>query len=95
MVCKTVTLDVHEIAYIESNDTEVSLVTCDSRSFRNKTRIGQWEAILGEDFVRIHRSYLVNRSAITSVSADTVMAAGHSLPLSRKYRKATALLATE
>ncbi len=85
---KTVTLDVQEIAFIESNDTEVRLVTRDGRSFRNKTRIGQWEAILGEGFVRIHRSYLVNRAYITSSSDDSLLAAGHTLPISRKYRNA-------
>ncbi|MBR0223589.1 MAG: LytTR family transcriptional regulator DNA-binding domain-containing protein, partial [Bacteroidales bacterium] len=46
------------------------------QSYRNKTRIGQWENILGEDFVRIHRSYLVNRACISSVEADSLVAAG-------------------
>jgi DNA-binding LytR/AlgR family response regulator len=58
----------------------------EGRRFRNKTGIAQWEALLGRDFVRIHRSYLVRRSAITKVSADSLIAAGTSLPISRKYR---------
>lgn len=85
---KTVTLAAAEIAYIESNDTEVRLVTVAGQSYRNKTRIGQWENILGEGFVRIHRSYLVNRACISSVEADSLVAAGTTLPISRKYRKA-------
>ena len=85
---KTVTLAISEIAYIESNDTEVRLVTTAGQSYRNKTRIGQWEDILGEGFVRIHRSYLVNRACITDMAGDSLVAAGTTLPISRKYRHA-------
>ena len=83
---KTVTLPVAEIAYIESNDTEVRIFTLDGRSFRNKTGISQWENLLGDPFVRIHRSYLVNRAVITSVEPDSLTASGQTLPISRKYR---------
>lgn len=84
---KTVTLPLDEIAFIESNDTEVRIVTKEGRSFRNRTGISQWENILGEGFVRIHRSYLVNRSCITSVGTDSLVASSTTLPISRKYRK--------
>lgn len=83
---KSVTLSVAEIAFIESNDTEVRIFTRDGRSFRNKTGINQWENILGEPFVRIHRSYLVNRAVITEVGTDSLIASGQTLPISRKYR---------
>lgn len=82
---KTVTLDVAQIAYIESNDTEVRVVTRDGQSYRNKTGITQWENLLGEGFVRIHRSYLVNAAA-ASFGSDSVTVGGKQLPISRKYR---------
>ena len=96
----SVTLDAHDIAFIESNDTEVRIFTRDGRSYRNKTAISQWEALLGPSFLRIHRSYLVNRAIIASVSDTSVTlstdigpAAGTpdtplppELPVSRKYR---------
>ena len=84
---KTVTMDVTDIAYIESNDTEVRIVTLDGQSYRNKTGITQWENLLGKGFVRIHRAYLVQRSAITSVSSDSLQVGDTSLPISRKYRE--------
>ena len=84
---KSVTLPLDEIAYNESNDTEVSIVTKDGRSYRNKTGITQWENLLGEGFVRIHRSYLVNRACITEVGTDSLQIIGTELPISRKYRK--------
>lgn len=76
-----------EIIYVESNDREVSVVTTDGRTYRNKTGISQWESILGDDFIRIHRSYIVNRSSITSVDKEYVWIGDYQLPISRKYYK--------
>lgn len=76
-----------EIIYVESNDREVSVVTTDGRTYRNKTGISQWESILGDDFIRIHRSYIVNRSSITSVDKEYVWIGDCQLPISRKYYK--------
>ena len=84
-----VTLMPSEIIYIESNDREVSVVATEGRVFRNKTGISQWENILGDDFIRIHRSYIVNRAAISSVDKEYVYLADSQLPISRKYYKDT------
>ena len=83
---KPVSLVESEILYIESNDSVTTVYASDGRQFRNKTPISQWEASLGDKFVRIHRSYLVNRSAISSVEAGTVMVGDKQLPVSRKYK---------
>jgi hypothetical protein len=83
---KSVTLPVADIAYVESNDTEVRIVTVSGESYRNKTGIGQWENLLGDDFLRIHRSYLVNAALAALTSPDTVTIGDTSLPISRKYK---------
>ena len=92
---KSVTLKRADIAYIESNDTEVRVVTVSGESYRNKTGIGQWENLLGSDFLRIHRSYLVNTSLASLSSPDTVSIGPVQLPVSRKYREAVQQLAPE
>ena len=84
---RSVSLLPEEILLIESNDKEVTVFATEGRWFRNRTGISQWESILGKSFVRIHRSYLVNRACITSVGTDSLRAAGMELPVSRKYRK--------
>lgn len=76
-----------EILYVESNDREVSIYATENRTYRNKTGISQWESILGDDFIRIHRSYIVNRAAITSIDKEYVHIADSQLPVSRKYYK--------
>ena len=89
---KSVTLNMANIAYIESNDTEVRIITVTGESYRNKTGISQWENLLGEDFLRIHRSYLVNINHISSADTDAVSVGSASLPVSRKYREAVSLV---
>ena len=84
---KSVTLDRAAIAYIESNDTEVRIVTVSGEVFRNKTGIGQWENLLGDGFLRIHRSYLVNMDLSVLVSSDMVAVGDVQLPISRKYKE--------
>ena len=84
---KKVTLDISEILYVESRDTEVWVYAADDRKFRNKTGITQWENLLGEDFVRVHRSYVVKKDVITSVANESVnLHDGTIIPVSRKYR---------
>ena len=84
---KSVTLRHADIAYVESNDTEVRVVTTSGEGHRNKTGIGQWENLLGQDFLRIHRSYLVNTALATLSAPDTVTVGGVELPVSRKYKE--------
>ncbi len=84
---KSVTLPLADIAYIESNDTEVRIVTANGESYRNKTGITQWENLLGQGFIRIHRSYLVNVTSAHLSSPDTVTVGDARLPVSRKYKE--------
>ena len=84
---KSITLGLTDIAYVESNDTDVRIVTVGRESYRNKTGIGQWENLLGDDFLRIHRSYLVNTGLARLTSPDTVSIGNTELPVSRKYKE--------
>ena len=87
---KRVSLHPDEILYVESND-DVTLVVCtDGRRFKNHTPISQWEALLGTGFLRIHRSYLVNKAAVTRVDVDLLYLGELQLPISRKYKDAVA-----
>lgn len=90
---REMTLRPSEIRYIESNDDEVWIHATEGRRFRNKTGISQWEALLGEGFLRIHRSYLVNRTFVTGCTTEEVFLDEASLPVSRKYREQVRSLA--
>ena len=84
---KSVTLRVEEILYVESNDDATVVYATAGRSFRNITPISRWEAILKPHFIRIHRSYLVNKDAVSGVDVDILYVGDTQLPISRKYRE--------
>ena len=86
---KPVTLPREEILYVESNDDATTVVASDGKRYKNYTSISRWEAILSPGFVRIHRSYLVNRAAITRIDVDLLYLGDDiQLPVSRKYKDA-------
>ena len=84
---KPVTLSLDEILYVESNDDVTIVYATEGRCYRNITPISRWEAILKPHFLRIHRSYLVNRAAVTGVDVDLLYIGETQLPISRKYRE--------
>lgn len=85
---KPVTLPLNEILYVESNDDATTVVASGGRRFKNYTPISQWEAILAPHFIRIHRSFLVNKTAVTRIDVDLLYIEDVELPISRKYKDA-------
>ena len=83
---RKVSLGKREILYVESHDSEVWIVTRDGQHYRNRNGISQWENLLGEGFLRVHRSYLVNLADATLASPETLTIGGQSIPVSRKYK---------
>lgn len=74
-----------DILYVESRDSEVWIHTKDGRRFRNKTPISQWENLLGEGFIRIHRAFFVAGEAISEHLGDVVRIGEQEISVSRKY----------
>lgn len=87
---RKVTLEFAAIVYVESNDTEVLLHTLDGTVYRTRTRISQWEQLLDDRFVRVHRSYIVNAEHVAGVTAQGVVIGGMPIEFSRKYRELAA-----
>ena len=81
-----VTLQRQEILYVESCDTETWVHASDGRSYRNKRPISVWANLLGKDFLRIHRSFLVRISACQGREGENIILGDLHLPISRKYK---------
>ena len=80
--------DIKKILYIEAQRKECVIVT-ESGMTTLRSKLMTLESSLGnEDFIKIHRSFLVNMSAITKIQKDSVLLKnGHELPLSRNMRE--------
>jgi two-component system LytT family response regulator len=78
-----------DIRYLEANDDYVNIYTQEGKFLKNKT-LGFFEQILEpENFIRIHRSYIVKISGITKIEPQEKgnyslkLKTGEILPISR------------
>ena len=83
---QSVKLQRKEILYVESCDTETWIYATEGRRYRNKRSISTWANLLGRDFIRIHRSYLVRISACQGREGENILIGDVRLPISRKYK---------
>lgn len=84
---RKISLEINSIIYIESRDYEVWIRTSENVSYRTRMNISHWEEVLDSRFVRIHRSFLVNRMHISKFDSCRVWIGGKPLEISRKYKE--------
>jgi DNA-binding LytR/AlgR family response regulator len=77
-----------EILFIEALKEYVKIVTKDKSVITYHTISGLEEKLPAGKFYRIHRSYIVNIKAISSIEGFTVKIDKHELPISRNERDA-------
>ncbi|MFY0625361.1 MAG: LytTR family transcriptional regulator DNA-binding domain-containing protein [Reichenbachiella sp.] len=82
---KNVQLMIEQISYIESLADYVKIHTADSTVI-TKEKISSLESQLPKNFIRIHRSYIVNRDLLTSYTKENIFIASLKLPISRSYK---------
>mgnify|MGYP001812350004 CR=1 FL=1 len=76
-----------ELLYIESLADYIQFHMEDGTQVSSKEKISHMEEFLPDSFIRIHRSFIVNRSRITSFSREHVLIGEKELPISRSYKK--------
>lgn len=88
---KNVFVAVDEIIYAEAMENYVKVHMSDHRTIISQMALRSMEEMLPTDrFVRVHRSFLVSRVAVTSFSRTSVTLSGVSdpIPIGRKYASA-------
>lgn len=81
-----ISLPREKIEYVESLNEFVRVHTIDGTVYPTKVSITQWQKWLGPGFLRIHRSFLVNRHVIRSINGNNLQIESTSLPVSRNYK---------
>jgi two-component system LytT family response regulator len=82
-------IPVHEVQYMEAEDDFVKVVTADGSYLKNKTMTFYEESLDAQQFVRVHRSYIVNISQITKIepyqkeSHLAILRNGQQIPVSK------------
>lgn len=83
---KKTVFQINNIAYIESRGDFTMVVLKDGSQFKNTIKISEWEDKL-KNFLRIHRSFLVNPDIATLSGSEIVIDENNALPISRSYKK--------
>ena len=84
---KKIKVYIDEILYIESVKEYVNVVTAD-KSITVKFQLSQVEALLPKNnFIRIHRSYMVAKNKILAFSATDVEINDKQIPIGRSYKE--------
>ena len=82
-----VKLFVEDILYIESLKDYVQIYVPEKR-YVYKARLSNLEEELQEEqFIRIHKSYLVPLNKIESIAPTEITIAGKDIPIGRTYRQ--------
>lgn len=85
---KTYKVDLSSVQYFESLKDYVKIV-CDTETIVTHETITYFEQMLQhDDFIRIHRSFLVAKGRIQSFDSETVYLCNKELPVSRTYKQA-------
>ena len=75
-----------DILYLHADRSYCNIITEDKTYVQSVSMNHVFEQINNEDFVRIHRSYVVNVRKITSIDGNMVRVGKHSLEMSKGMR---------
>ena len=81
-----VRINKREILYVQASKDYVEIHTPYKRYLYRSTLKGIAEKLSAINFIRVHRSYLVQKSKIDSISKDRVMVHNHPLPIGKTYQ---------
>jgi hypothetical protein len=84
---QTAKVKYEELLYLESLGDYIEFHLANGSTISSKEKISHMENSLPETYLRIHRSFIVNSSKITSFSREHVMLGEKELPVSRSYRQ--------
>jgi len=84
---QTAKIQFDDLLYIESLGDYIEIHLQDGSEVSSKEKISHMEHTLPDGFLRIHRSFIVNRDKISSFSREHVMMGETELPISRSYKQ--------
>ncbi len=83
---KNAQIKMDEIAYVESLSDYIKIHS-ENEVHVTKEKISAVEKLLPTSFIRIHRSFIVNRDYIRSFNSETIELDQMKLPIGRKYKR--------
>lgn len=79
---------IHDIFFLEAMKDYTKIVTTTGSHLVLCTLAGLHERLPAEKFVRIHRSYIVNRDKLNATKGNKIWVGGFELPMGKLYKNA-------
>lgn len=76
-----------DILFVEANDIYANVYTRESKYLVNYTLKAIAEKFPEKNFLRVHRSYLVNRHKVEAIEYNDLLLNGHRIPVGKTYRE--------
>jgi len=90
---KQVRIALADICYVQGLKDYLK-IQLSSGSYVTKQTLAAFQGLLSDDFVRVHRSYIVNRNRVTALTAHDVEIGQAEIPIGESYRAEAAALLT-
>lgn len=84
---RLVKVSLHDILFIEANDIYSNVYTQDNKYLVNYTLKAIVEKFPEKNFLRVHRSYLVNRHKVEAIEYNDLLLKGHKIPIGKTYKE--------
>lgn len=83
-----VKLAYEEILFLKADRSYCDVVIDNKPAFKMSSSMNHiYDQISHEDFVRVHRSYVINASRITSIDGNVIRIGDHTVQMSQEYRE--------
>lgn len=79
-------LKLEDILFLKSDHVYLEIHMVDKEKYVLRESLADFESKLNTDFIRIHRSYIVNFQHIDLVDTNIIQVASNKLPLSKQFR---------
>ncbi len=80
-------INLNNLLYVESDRNYVSLITTEKKFTLIDTLKNWREKLQSEQFVQIHKSYIINIDKVEKLSGNQVFIEGYRLPVGRTYKQ--------
>lgn len=79
-------VELAEVAYIKASGSYTEIILSEDKQYTlSKNLLHFQKEVRHPDFLKVHRSYIVNMSRVDAFGSDTIRIGRHEIPVSRQY----------
>jgi len=84
---KMMKINIEEILFVEGMKEYIKVVTSDKTYITHKSLTSLSEELPNDNFLRIHKSYLIALNKVKSIEGNRIQIASYTIPIGRNYSK--------